>query len=96
MSKMKQTASEKAQQALFSFTSVLAGVLTLFGTGPLYTATRGWVYEFAVNHYGYSMADFITLVWGALCAAFIFFGARMGMYAFIGLGIATAIARFAV
>jgi len=96
MSKMQQIASEKAQQTLFSLANVLAGVLTLFGTGPLYTATRGWVYEFAVNHYGYSMADFITLVWGGLCAAFIFFGARMGLYALIGLGIATAIARFAV
>lgn len=96
MSKLKQEAGNMMQRSVFGLANVLALASAMFGTGPLYSATQSWVYEFAASHYGYSAADFITLVWGALCAAFIFFGARMSIAAAIMFGVVTFIARFAV
>jgi len=75
--------------------NVLAVGATFFGTGPLYSRTVDWAYRFAVNHYGYGIADFTTLIWGVLCAALIFFIARASIStALVTGGLALAMRLF--
>ncbi|MDG1286340.1 MAG: hypothetical protein P8P30_02110 [Rickettsiales bacterium] len=76
MDKHKQAGQSIFMSSIQGLANVLAIVATFMGTGPLYTATQGWVFEFAISHYGHASADFITLVWGVICGAFIFFIAR--------------------
>ena len=75
MRKATENARNEMWKSIFGLTNTIAATIALFGTGPLYSATRDWVYGFAASYYGYTLADIITLGWGAICAAFIYFDA---------------------
>ena len=76
MDKHKHAGQSVFMSSMQGLANVLAIIATFLGTGPMYTATHGWVFEFAVSHYGQASADFVTLIWGVICGAFIFFIAR--------------------
>ena len=80
-------------KSMSGLANVLAIIVAFFGTGPFYTATVGWVQNFAAEHYGYAMMDFITLVWGVICAALIFFIARASIGTALMFGAAAILMR---
>jgi len=87
----------KASEAIFmssmkGLANVLAVVCTFFGTGPLYSATVDWVLEFSQNHYG-AGGDFVSILWGCVCAAFIFFVARASLSTALVMGALTLATR---
>ncbi len=87
----------KASEAIFmssmkGLSNVLAVACTFFGTGPLYSATVGWVQGFSQAHYSAS-GDIVAILWGCVCAAFIFFVARASLSTALVMGALTLATR---
>ena len=92
--KHKEAGQSIFMSSMIGLANVLAIIATFLGTGPLYSATQGWVYEFATSHYGQTSADFTAMIWGVICAALIFFGARASISTALVFGAVTMMMRF--
>ena len=91
--KYKQAGQSIFMSSMTGLANVLALVETFFGTGPLYTKTVDWIYRFAAQNYGYASADLVSLIWGAICAALIFFIARASISTALVMGALTIAMR---
>ncbi|RIJ31056.1 hypothetical protein [Henriciella algicola] len=72
---------EKAAKSIFEdsivlLANVLAFAAALLGTGPVYSWSIGWVYNFSVTQYGSGLAGLIEFVWIAVVALTLFAFAR--------------------
>ena len=94
MDKHKAAGSDTFMKSMAGLANVLAFIAAFLGTGPLFSSTVGWVTEFAVEHYGYSIAGIISPVWGIACAALIFFIARASIGTALMFGAGALLMRF--
>ena len=92
--KYKHAGGSIFMSSMMGLANVLAVVVTFFGTGPLHSNTVGWIVQFSTRNYGFIDTDIISLLWGAICAALIFFIARASISTALVMGALAIAMRF--
>ena len=93
LDKHKNAGGEIFMSSMKGLANILALVATFLGTGPIFTATKGWIYAFGVSHYGEASADLVTMLWGVIVAALIFFISRATLATAIMFGAVAVMMR---
>ncbi|MDH5721905.1 MAG: hypothetical protein OEY94_01105 [Alphaproteobacteria bacterium] len=94
LQKHKQAGQSIFMSSMTGLANTLAVVATFLGTGPFYSASKDWVRDFALSQYGPASADFVTMIWGVICACLIFFTARASISTALMFGAVAVMVRF--
>lgn len=71
-----------------------AAVASFFVTGPIYSATIGWVTAYTQSQYGYGWDDLVSFAWFILVAFLSFFVARASLGTLLIMGGMALATRF--
>ena len=82
----KEAAANVFASAVKWVANIVAVIVTFLLTPLAYGGTAGWIKVYAMNHYGYDVAEPAAFIWGILLAAAIFFMSRATLATAITMG----------